>query len=199
MVTINVVDPFGRELPYRVASFVDRHSGADVSSRFAGLEGSNIPMGVYLYRLERSGIPAGAGSLSGEITVFRPNVRKTVVGRGQYVLVEGQPASIDIERPKDFLIEGIVRRVLRGAKPTWIRFQSVYQNYSIEVSVDEFGHFRIYEPLDGTYLAIIISGDSLLGTQPVSFEQGVSSAKFEIALSDHPPATISVRGSTRNR
>src|SRR5258706_2577310 len=48
-----VVDTFGKELAYRVASFKAEDSSDDLKSNFKGLVGLNIPPGVYRYRLER--------------------------------------------------------------------------------------------------------------------------------------------------
>src|SRR5258706_4958964 len=100
-----VVDTFGKELAYRVASFKAEDSSDDLKSNFKGLVGLNIPPGVYRYRLERREAQISA-PLNGTVKVFNPDVRETLVAAALNPTVDRRPATVTFITPRDFLIKG---------------------------------------------------------------------------------------------
>src|SRR5258706_14362731 len=99
-----VVDTFGKELAYRVASFKAEDSSDDLKSNFKGLVGLNIPPGVYRYRLERREAQISA-PLNGTVKVFNPDVPATLVAAALNPTVNRRPATVTILTPSDFLFE----------------------------------------------------------------------------------------------
>src|SRR5258706_14051323 len=107
-----VVDTFGKELAYRVASFKAEDSSDDLKSNFKGLVGLNIPPGVYRYRLERREAQISA-PVNGTVKVFNPDVREPLVEAALNPKVARRPATVSFLKPRDFLIEGtLVSRVV---------------------------------------------------------------------------------------
>jgi hypothetical protein len=196
---LNVTDSFGKELPYRVASFVDRDNGSDLTVQCVVLKCHGLPFGVYRYRLERMDYPEGAAKLSGEIRVFSTSLRDTIVTSGTVVMSGGQPGSITFRKPQDFRILGSLRPIPEGRAPVWIRFQGLYSNFHVDVDVDGSGAFRIVDSLQGVYTATVIRGGEILGLKLVRFEQNLSSASFRLELSEQTPDVIVVRGDDRRR
>ena len=170
-VKINVVDMFGRPLPYRVASFVNLSNNKDLSHSFSSLTGKTIPAGTYRYRLERTDFAEGSSWLAGDIEVTSTNVTKTMVGESALASVGGRPAAITVSAPKEFHIAGKIANIPPGATSVWLRLQSVYQDHHVDVTVNDSGVFSIDEPLYGTYTVLVIDRGVVLALQLVSFEQ----------------------------
>src|SRR5258706_16289762 len=175
-----VVDTFGKELAYRVASFKAEDSSDDLKSNFKGLVGLNIPPGGYRYRLERREAQISA-PLNGTVKVFNPDVRETLVAAALNPTVDRRPATVTFITPRDFLIKGKVVSREVTVKSTWIRFQAAFNSYHVDVTVDESGSFRILEPLEGIYEAVWFSGAEIIGGERIRFEQGHSNGQPEIS------------------
>jgi hypothetical protein len=190
-VKINVVDLFGRPLPYRVASFIRRSDNKDLSRSFSALTGKAIPAGAYRYRLERTDFLKGSSWLAGDIEVASTDITKTILGEGTLASVEGRPATITVSAPKKFHIGGKITNIPPEATSVWLRLQSVYQDHHVDVAVDNSGEFSIGEPLYGTYTALVIDRGVVLALQLVSFDQGVGlRSRLDITLSG--PVTPSI-------
>jgi len=70
-VTFQVLDPFGRTLPYRCTVFESRDK-VNLANQFSGLSADSIPFGHYQYRLTRRDYDGEIGRLSGDIWVRHP-------------------------------------------------------------------------------------------------------------------------------
>ena len=191
-VRIHVVDEYGLTVKCRVEHSVDHHfKRGEMVPRFHGLQGTQIPYGIYAFELIRPGPGVSEDLIKGAVTVSSPEVPVTVPVRR--VFTPG--ASADIAIPAGFVIRGRLQPAPKSpveGEALWIRLSPVYEKNHLDVSVDPSGEFRIYEPLVGRYILSVIRGEEVLQIQQVEFEEGLRFEDFVVRLSDHPPAVLRV-------
>lgn len=101
----------------------------------------------------------------------------------------------DTATPVGFVIRGRLEPVPPASSTTvWIRLSPVHARESIDVDVDASGEFRIYKPLAGLYVLMVIRGFEVLNLQPVLFEDGKWPTKpVVVHLVGRSPAILSFR------
>jgi hypothetical protein len=195
-VTVRVIDKDGYAVEHcRVDSFVDRFMGrrnGDMTSHFSGLRGTEIPYGVYKYTLKR-GLGGGQeGEQEGTISVTSREA--LIVVQAGTELQYG--VSVDVRFPDSFVIRGKLDPMPRQNSeidPIWIRLSPVHGDDQLDVSVDASGDFRIYHPLWGRYVLLVIQGNDVLHVQPITFERTVRSQNFTVKLLSKPLEVITVQ------
>lgn len=187
VVSIRVVDVWGRSLPCRVVSFVDRRTRRDYSSSFQGPTAASIPHGRYDYSVIRTASGHELNPIKGSLTVTRPETATTLVSSSAFDSVGGRPASFDVFTPKDFHLTAEVR-LPQSCEMPWLRLESVVQAHVLEATVDHDGLARFFEPPEGVYAAVLSCKDRVVSATLISFEQGTSSTRFRIPF--HTPATV---------
>jgi hypothetical protein len=187
-VTIHVVDKDGFTVE---GCRVDRFAGqdrADLSGRFQGLRGTQIPWGLYDYRLKRPLAAGREGMGGGRIGVTAGEMFFVV--QADNGLLAGLAA--DGTYSPRFAIKGRLDPIPPvKSEPTWIRLSPVHGSVQWDESVDSFGEFRIHHPLQGLYLLTVIQGSEVLHVQPIVFGRGFPAEGFTVKLTDKPPAVIS--------
>ena len=184
-----VVDVSGKALSgWKVSAFKNNR---DLSSRFTGLLGNQIPAGFYRYTLTGPASspinPSWALALGGQIQVWR---------REEFVLVTATPdvlagAALDTMGPPfSFVIRGKIQPPAQPAdtaEPLRINLhRPIPSGSDIDLPVDASGEFRIYREPDGLWIATVIRGTEVLGVQPIFFAQQHRPASFALTISDHP-------------
>jgi hypothetical protein len=184
---IHVVSRYGNTLPYVLDFFANTKDNAEMSSRFKGLTGENLPAGRYRYRLSRKGVEIRELDITGEVDLSLPNQWLTLVPTG-FVSVNsaGQVGAIDLggihsRKP----VVGKVIPAPGSATSTWIRCQSLFTHDYIEVSVAADGSFIVPGDLSGSFVLIVLQGEHVLQTQEVSFGLPGPAPNIEISLPDH--------------
>jgi hypothetical protein len=182
-VTIHVVDKDGFTVEgCRVEHFAGRDR-ADLSARFRGLQGTQIPWGLYNFSLNRPLGNGREGIGSGRITV--------TVGEMFFVFQAGADllrgvAADGTFSPKFFIKGRIDPMPPVKSEPVWIRLSPVHGSLQWDESVDSSGDFRVHHPLQGLYLLSVIEGAEVLHVQPIVFDGGSPSDGFVVKLSRHP-------------
>ena len=176
----------------------------DLSNRFQGLRSVRIPYGTYTYLVKlpktEIGLPRTGKwepAVSAQVSVNLQN--NLVVIR----VAEGTRLgfAVDGTYPPGFVILGRLKpmpTLKRDIEPVWIRLTSIYGEDHLDVVVEETGDFRIYRPLSGRYILLVIRGDELLHSQPVQFErsvrsEGAGSNDFVVNLPKVPPEALFIR------
>jgi hypothetical protein len=189
-VTIHVVDKDGFTVEgCRVARFASvGREGADLTSHFRGLRGTQVPWGLYNYTLKRTLADGREGSDGGRIGIS---------GREMFVVVQADTSlvsgfSADGTFSPNFVIKGKLDPMPAiKSEPVWIRLSPVHGSFQWDESVDSSGEFRIHHPLQGLYLLSVIEGDEVLHVQPIVFGRGFPPEGFVVKLPSMPPEIIS--------
>jgi hypothetical protein len=190
-VSIHVIDENGRTIEdCRVDRFVDRHN-VEVATHFRGLDGTKVPYGLYTYviKLNTSGREA---VINGRVSVWLPD--NFVVVPVTSAKLAG--AAVDRAIPFGFSIRGKIESVppsTTSSSPLWIRLVPIYGTDRLDVAVDQSGEFRIFAPLVGRYLLIVIRGDEVLDVKQVSFNVGEQLEDLIIKLPSRAPEVFQVR------
>ncbi len=176
-ITLRIVNENGGAAQGTLRRFLDSH-GRDLTPQFAQNTATGIPYGVYRYVIERS--PGASDTISGEVSVWVPEVLQVVCAN--WPPVPG--ASVDRALPPGFIVRGRLSPVPEGTGKTqlWVRLCPVFSTRQLDVPVDPSGEFKIYEPLEGIYVLIVISGEQILRTLQVSFEENWRSAEFVVPI-----------------
>ena len=168
-----------------------------MSSHFSGLRGTEIPYGVYEYTLKH-GLGGGReGEKEGTISVSSREA--LIVVQASTELQYGM--SLDRAFPDSFVIRGKLDPMPRQNSeidPIWIRLSPVHGDDQLDVDVDASGDFRIYHPLWGRYVLLVIQGNDVLHVQPITFERTARYQNFVVKLSNKPLDVITVHEETRN-
>ena len=185
-----VVDQFGKAVPYKVQSCADS-TGRDVTNRFSGLEAARLPFGRYTYTLSRRDVASPYGRISGKTDVFRLENWLTLVADPTLEIGPGSAVAVDREVPPDFVIRGRIAPIAAGIEPVWVRLQATYGTAYAEAKVDPTGEFRIYQPLIGNFVLSVLKNGEFLHIEPVVFQDSVHPDPLLIQLGDRPvPRTV---------
>src|SRR4051812_23157917 len=79
-VRFNVVDEFGKALPYRVDSFRLDSDHSQHSRAFRSLAAHKLPCGTYSYEFSRLDLPAREGWIAGSVNLAEHTSRITLRG-----------------------------------------------------------------------------------------------------------------------
>jgi len=182
-VKIDTVNEMGAPTLGWLESFTDASTKRNLTSRFQGLEGSDIPYGAYNYIVHQGPPGASPASVSGRVVVQQPEVLVVAVvpsvvwtditiGNRPGFVIEGR-----IEPPPKQEVGALVR----------MRLSPIDGSPDLDVHVDQSGRFRLYSPLSGRYVLSIVRGFELLAVQVISFDSGMRPAPLTIRLPDKPP------------
>jgi len=186
-VTIHVVDQAGFTVEgCRVTRFASR-DGTDLVSHFRGLQGNQIPWGLYNYTLKRPLTDGREGIGGGQIGVTAGEIFLVVQAGTE--LLAGFAA--DGGFSPNFAIKGrLYPMPTVTSEPVWIRLSPVHGTFQWEESVETSGEFRIHHPLRGLYVLSVIEGDQVLHVQPIVFGRGFPPEGFVVKLPAKPPEVI---------
>lgn len=183
-VKIEAVNEGGVAVACRVEAFVEIRVKRDLAKHFQGLDGVDIPYGVYDYRLGPGPFPIG-GEISGRVSISQPEEVIVAVLPG---LVKSDTA--DFSLPTGFVIIGRVEPMPSpqemGASLR-LRLSPIDGNHQLDVSVDPSGQFRLYAPLVGRYVLTVVRGVDVLHSEIISFEQWQRPTPLIIRLRERPP------------
>jgi hypothetical protein len=180
-----VVDQFGKKVPYRVESCTDS-GGRDFASSFSGLEASRIPFGTYTYTLGRLDFKSDYAKIRGKVVVFHPERSLTLVADPTLIVGSEGVFASDRAVPADFVIRGRVVPMPNGRDPAWVRLQGAYEAVFAEAKVDHSGEFRVYEPLRGSFILCVVQNGEFLHVEPVAFVGSVHPDPLLIQLGEPP-------------
>jgi hypothetical protein len=190
-VTIHVVDKDGFTVEgCRVDRFASR-DGTDLAAHFRGLQGTQIPWGLYNYTLKRPLTAGREGIGTGRVSVTAGEMFFVV--QADTGLLGGFWA--DGTFSPTFVIKGRLDPMPAvKSEPVWVRLSPVHGSFQWDEGVDSSGEFRIHYPLKGYYLLSVIEGDEVLHVQPIVFGRGFPPEGFVVKLPAKPPELISPQG-----
>jgi hypothetical protein len=176
-ITLRIVNENRGPALGQLRRFLDNR-GNDLISHFSQNTATGIPYGVYRYVIERS--PGAPDTISGEVSIWVSEVLHVVCAK--WPPVPG--ASVDRALPAGFIIRGRLSSVpkVTGKTQLWVRLCPAYSTRQLDVPVDPSGEFKIYEPVEGIYVLIVIGGDQILRILQVSFEENWRSAEFMVPM-----------------
>ena len=176
----------GQSIECEVSHFVGQGIG-EMATHFRGLQGTQIPYGMYTYGLKRPGGTSTEDLTQGFVSIWSPEALVVVPVRRNAV----PGASVDGAIPAGFVIRGKINRMPppSSEKPLWIRLSPIYQKDHLDIKVDPTGEFRIYTPLVGRYILVVIRGDEVLDVQQISFEEGLRLKSVSVELPAQPPSS----------
>ena len=180
-----VVDQFGKAVPYKVQSCADS-KGHDFTNRFSGLEAARLPFGRYTYTLSRRDVVSPYGRISGKTDVYRPENWVTLLADPTLEIGPGGAIAVDREIPRDFVVRGRIAPIPEGIESLWVRLQAAHGAAFAEAKVDPSGEFRIYEPLFGSYVLNVLRDGEFLHIEPVVFLDSVHPDPILIQLGERP-------------
>ena len=139
-----------------------------------------LPICVRAGRIQQKG---DFGALGGELRVEKPDVSKTLVTTGRVAIIQGHEAAIDFGGgPKNYFRQGRVTHAPENTEPTWIRIQSLFGQQVVEAAVGSEGEFRIYEPLEGQYLLVVMAHERVVSVEARVFDKPFSTDPIEIPI-----------------
>jgi hypothetical protein len=164
-VTFDVVDHFGKAIPFKLLSFRSR-GGIEFKDRFQGLSGSNLPYGSYSYSLDESDIEP-TGMIRGDVRVSVPEkILRVVAVAGP---IANPASSVEVTWPQNYRRPGRVEAMPVPGTNGRIRFQSLYRDESYEYQVSNKGEFSIWDILFGDFAVFIFQDNRLVCLKAVSF------------------------------
>jgi hypothetical protein len=90
--------------------------------------------------------------------------------------------------PGDFVIRGTVQGLPEHRTTAWIHFAPVLPpNGDVDVEIDEQGKFSIYEPLGGTFAAVILIDGEVVDIQEVILPGLKNGTELTLVLSKGRP------------
>ncbi len=152
VVIFYVVDPFGAVLPYRVGKMLEGDGRKEVTDHCQDNVCRDLKPGRYSYHLVSSEFGPGTG---GEVDIFRA---ETVVTN-----IESR-----VETP-GATIHGRISGLRRVRRPSWLRLQSLYEDNSVQVAVDNYGRFTLQHVHPGMWMIMLFEEGRLLLSKQIEF------------------------------
>ncbi len=156
-VTFKVVERLGRvsQYPYQVKTLIESLSKRDYISHCSQATCRDLPTGSYRYSLAELVL---GGELDGEASLTQ---RDQVVVRVRNEDIHSKVLM------RETVVRGAVRNRPSSGGPLRARLMSVYSVGSVEIPVDNYGHFEFRGAPPGELLLLIFNNTGLLGFQPV--------------------------------
>lgn len=155
-VSLIVNNLFGQRFKsVRLVKFRQKDSGKDFVTRFTQMKGV-VPYGSYLAEVEADHL-----RLAEYVTVDKPQVLAILSGTGQFIETTGHiPLTVRV----DSLPE-------KTKNPIWIKLAALYGSGRDQVAILDSNHRCVFYDVEiGTYVAMLMSNDGILGLSQIRVE-----------------------------
>jgi len=196
VVQFEVVDQFGKVLPYKVHIFQINAQAGNLANEFKLLRHESIPYGRYAYALVRSDYSGLVGRVNGTLQVeARFHAVRLAADGGQTSegIHDGTGPAFRLTgqiTPVPSQGDGSLFRVL--LQPVFLRTRA-----ALETTIDGRGTFVFSGTLSGVYTMTVIRGDQILDSRlvriPLNADRVATVMRIDIRLPESPPRVESVR------
>jgi hypothetical protein len=197
-VRIDAVNESGNAVACRLETFIDTGTGRNLAKDFNGLNGIDIPYGTYDYALGPSPVGPRSVITSGRVSISQPEV-VIVALLSDIMRTETVGANMGVRA--GFVIIGQVVPITSTQElggPVRIRLSPIDGQHQLDVSVDPSGQFRIYAPLLGRYVLIVVRGVDILHSEVFSFESWQRPTPLMIILREKAPTVTRLQPQSKN-